>query len=246
MRHGYSNAGIRTNRSRDGERETHVSNFQKQMEEKQREKLRRPLPARMPLCVSLSTAEFEKMALKSRQQAEALESPPEPPRGWLRGLLGRGVGLVRGGGVSMTFVDDEWDGTVADAFARARISTSNEGNREQHIVKARVGPKNPVEQIGVKKILSMSEGEGSEERMPPTRSQRVLVGSVRGQAGKSGIMRGDVVTHVNGEVFTGDAASLEAMLVNAFELQGKDGVVMIVVNAEECTAEALRLRSRVR
>ena len=246
MRHGYSNAGIRTNRSRDGERETHVSNFQKQMEEKQREKLRRPLPARMPLCVSLSTAEFEKMALKSRQQAEALESPPEPPREWLRVLLRRGVGLVRDGGVSMTLVDVEWDGTVADAFARARISTSNEGNREQHIVKARVGPTNPVEQIGVKKILSMSEGEGSEERMPPTRSQRVLVGSVRGQAGKSGIMRGDVVTHVNGEVFTGDAASLEAMLVNAFELQGKDGVVMIVVNAEECTAEALRLRSRVR
>lgn len=246
MRHGYSNAGIRTNRSRDGERETHVSNFQKQMEEKAREKLRRPLPARMPLCVSLSTAEFEKMALKHRQQAEAVEPTTEPPRGWLRGLLGRGVGLVRGGGVSMTFVDDEWDGTVADAFARARISTSNEGNREQHIVKARIGPKNPVEQSGVKKILSMSEREGSEERMPPTRSQRVLVASVRGQAGKSGIMRGDVVTHVNGEVFMGDAASLEAMLVNSYEEQRHEGVVSIVVNAEECTAEALRLRSRVR
>ncbi|KAL7541169.1 hypothetical protein ACHAXR_010691 [Thalassiosira sp. AJA248-18] len=242
MRNGYSNAGIRTNRSRDGERETHVSNFQRQMEEKAREKLRRPLPARMPLCVTLSTGEFEKMALQSRREAEAAAdpSPNEQPKSWLRGLIGRGAGAMRGG-ATMTFIDDEWDGSVADAFARARIGT-NAGNRDQAVVQARVGPKNPVEQIGVKKILAL----GEQDRMPPSRSQRVLVGSVRGQAGKSGIMKGDVVTHVNGEVFTGDAANLNATLVNAYEEQGMDGVVMIVVNAEECTAEALRLRSRVR
>lgn len=101
----------------------------------------------------------------------------------------------------------------------------------------------------MKKILEMGDRDddrdGRRENMPPSRSQRVLVGSVRGQAGKSGIMKGDVVTHVNGEVFTGDAAALNALLVNAYEEQGMDGVVMIVVNAEECTAEALRLRSHV-
>ena len=59
-------------------------------------------------------------------------------------------------------------------------------------------------------------------------------------------MKGDVVTHVNAEVFSGDAADLNARLVHAYEEQGQDGVVMIVVNAEACTAEALRLRSRVR
>jgi len=246
MRNGYSNAGIRTNRSLEGERETHVSNFQKQMEEKAREKLRRPLPARMPLCVALGTGEFERMALQSRQQAEQSEpTADEQPKGWLRGLLGKGAERMRGG-ATMTFVDDEWDGSVADAFARARIGT-RAGHRNQPIVQARVGPKNPVEQIGVKNILSMGEeeNEDSQERIPPTRTQRVLVGSVRGQAGKSGIMRGDVVTHVNGEVFMGDAADLNALLVNAYEEQGPGGVVMIVVNAEECTAEALRLRSRL-
>mmetsp|Transcript_13830 Transcript_13830/g.29668 ORF Transcript_13830/g.29668 Transcript_13830/m.29668 type:complete len:482 (+) Transcript_13830:156-1601(+) len=246
MRHGYSNAGVRTNRSVDGERETRVSNYQRQMEQKAREKLRRPLPARMPLCVTLSTGEFEKMALQSRQQAAELEpAADESPRSWLRGWLGKGAEKMRGG-ATMTFVDDEWDGSVADAFARARIGR---GRAEQHVVQARVGPKNPVEQIAVKKILAMGERESREEgqeRIPPTRTQRVLVGSVRGQAGKSGIMRGDVVTHVNGEVFTGDAADLNACLVNAYEEQGQGGVVMIVVNAEECTAEALRLRSRVR
>jgi len=249
MRHGYSNAGIQTTRSREGERETSVSTIQREMEAKAREKLRRPLPARMPLCVTLGTGEFEKMALKSRQEAEEqaqVEANDEQPRSWFRGLLGRGAERMRFG-ATMTFVDDEWDGTVADAFARARIGTSS-SNRKQAVVQERVGPKHPVEQVGVKKILSVGEREKKEgqEGMPPMRTQRVLVGSVRGQAGKSGIMKGDVVTHVNGEIFTGDAANLNAILVKAYEEQGQDGVVIIVVNAEECTAEALRLRSRVR
>ncbi|KAL9179505.1 hypothetical protein ACHAXT_008795 [Thalassiosira profunda] len=239
LQHGYANAGIRTNRSRDGERDTPVSNFQRQMEEKKREKLRRPLPARMPLCVTLSTGEFEKMALKAREPKPA---ETEQPKSWWRGLLGKGAGLR--GGATMTFVDDEWDGSVADAFARARIGASPD-KREQQVVQARVGPKSPVEQAGVRKILSMGDEHDAEER-PTVRTQRVLVGSVRGQAGKSGIMRGDVVTYVNGEVFTGDAARLNALLVNSYEEQGKEGVVMIVVNAEACTAEALRLRARVR
>ena len=72
------------------------------------------------------------------------------------------------------------------------------------------------------------------------------MGSVRGQAGKSGIMKGDVVTHVNGEAFGGDASMLNSLLARTYEEYGDDGEVMMVVNAEECTAEALRLRSRVR
>jgi len=245
MRNGYSNAGITTNRSRE---DTPVNDFQRQMENQAREKLRRPLPARMPLSVTLSTGEFEKMALKSRQEAELLANPPpEQPKSWLRGLLGKGTGAIKGG-ATMTFVDDEWDGSVADAFARARIGTSS-GNRNKAVVH-RVGPKNPVEQISVKKILALGDQESVDERkdggMPTARTQRVLVGSVKGQAGKSGIQKGDVVTHVNGEVFTGNAAELNALLVTTYDEQGKDGVVMIAVNCEACTAEALRLRSRIR
>ena len=47
-------------------------------------------------------------------------------------------------------------------------------------------------------------------------------------------------------MFTGDAMAMNALLVKAYEEQGKDGIVTILVNAEECTAEALRLRSRVK
>ena len=77
--------------------------------------------------------------------------------------------------------------------------------------------------MAIEKILALGEQNSEEERqerMPVARSQRVLVGSVRGQAGKSGIMKGHVVTHVNGEVFTGDEVNLDALLVNAYEEQG--------------------------
>jgi hypothetical protein len=249
MRHGYSNAGVRTNRSLDGERETPVTHFQREMEKKAREKLRRPLPARMPLSVTLSTGEFEKLALKSRRRVGMVDLPvdEQQPKSWFKTLLGRGTDSIHGG-ASMTFVDDEWDGTVADAFARARIGPVP-GNRNRLQVQKRVSPKNPVEIIGVKNILAMGDNDDRGERLEnilPVRFQRVLVGSVRGQAGKSGIMKGDVVTHVNGEAFTGNSDELNALLVNAYEEQGNDGVVTIVVNAEACTAEALCLRSRVR
>ena len=54
------------------------------------------------------------------------------------------------------------------------------------------------------------------------------------------------LTHINGEAFTGNAAEMKSLLVKEYDDQGQNGVVMIVVNADECTAEALRLRSHVR
>ncbi|KAL3776926.1 hypothetical protein ACHAW5_008023, partial [Stephanodiscus triporus] len=164
-----------------------VSDLQREMEGRARDRLRRPLPARMPLCVSLGTGEFESIFIKLREEREqqrrheeeGRRPHPPPPKDRQRGGGGGG-----GGG---------WGGVA-----------------------------------------------------PPFRSRRVLVGSVRGRAGKSGIMKGDVVTHVDGEAFTGNASELNALLARAYEENGGDGVVTIVVNAEECTAEALRLRSLVR
>ena len=287
MRHGYSNAGIRTNRSSEGEkRETHVTNFQRQMEERARERLRRPLPARMPLCVALRTAEFEGLALKIREEGEAAHAaaaavadqrhrpPPPPPShrssssssssSW-GGWLGRGISkslqyahVVAGGygggaraATTMTFVDDEWDGTVADAFARARIGrgedgASRRGRQAPAVARDRAGPRDGAVREGVERILAVAAAAPPPQSIGHRRRGRVLVGSVRGQAGKSGMMKGDVVTHVNGEAFGGDASMLNSLLARTYEEHGDDGVVMMVVNAEECTAEALRLRSRVR
>ena len=179
----------------------------------------------------------------------------------------------------MTFVDDEWDGSIADAFARAQVVSvaaprnkgqegvavvSNEGEKggggggattttllnttsnNMMIVKGRIGPRSEIEKEGVNRILAESSRTAALDGRPPFRTKRVLVASVRGQAGKCGIMKGDVITHVNGEEFTGTANDLRSVLIRAYEEQGHDGIVMLVVNAEECTAEALRLRSRIR
>jgi hypothetical protein len=210
------------------------------MEQKARDKIRRPLPSRMPLSVTLSTGEFEKMALQTRQEAGLI---PEEKKSWWKSWIGDD----RFKGSSLSFVDDEWDGSIADAFARARIGPQK-GDRKKLEVQKRVTTQNPAEKISIHRILRMGEQEQSakDEHEGVEMRQRVLVASVRGQAGKSGIMKGDVVTHVNGEPFSGNAADLKSMLVNMYEEQGRDGVCMIVVNADECTAEALRLRSRIR
>jgi hypothetical protein len=202
----------------------------------------------MPLSVTLSTGEFEKLALATRQQAGLV--PDAENKSWWRSILGDAGERLKGG--TMTFVDDEWDGSIADAFARARIGP-HKGNRKAEVQK-NVVTSNPAEKMSIDRILKVGEEEAQgagahqqrREDVPVMRSQRVLVASVRGQAGKSGIMKGDVVTHVNGEPFTGNADDLNSLLVSAYEEQGRDGVVMIVVNADECTAEALRLRSRIR
>ena len=236
---GYSNtSGIGTSRSRDGS-EFPVSNFQRQMEQKARDRLRRPLPARMPLSVTLSTGEFERLAVATRQQVGLV---PEEKKPWWKGVLGDRIGG------SISFVDDEWDGSVADAFARARIGPSK-GNRNTMEVQKRVTTTNPAEKMSINRILKVGEEDENKnhcDSAPVVRTQRVLVANIRGQAGKSGIMKGDVVTHVNGEAFYGNASDLNSLLVSLYEEQGKDGVVMIVVNADECSAEALRLRSRIR
>lgn len=236
---GYSNtAGI--GRSRDGHGPP-ISNFQRQMEQKARDKIRRPLPSRMPLSVTLSTAEFEKLALAMRQQAGLV---PEVKNPWWKGVLGDAKDRLGG---TISFVDDEWDGSIADAFARARIGPSK-GDRKT--IQKKITTTNPAEKMSIHRILKAGDEDTQENQhqdtMPVVRTQRVLVANIRGQAGKSGIMKGDVVTHINGEMFIGNAADLNALLVNMYEEQGRDGVVAIVVNADECTAEALRLRSRIR
>ena len=320
LSHGYSNAGIRTNRSSLHEHETQktkrISNYQREAELRARDRIRRPLPARMPLCVALRTGEFENIALLRQQQREeemnnhrllqqqhaqlammADQSHRPPPHTneslplgsrwgkWLKTgaktLVASVTGYEGGGhnnGVNMTFVDDEWDGSIADAFARARVvsvaaarnkgqeggvvvsgsyegevggggattTTTTSNTSKMMVVKGRIGPRTDIEKEGVNRILAESSCTAAMDVRPPFRTKRVLVASVRGQAGKCGIMKGDVVTHVNGEPFMGTANDLRASLIHAYEEQGNDGIVMLVVNAEECTAEALRLRSLVR
>ncbi|KAL7549383.1 hypothetical protein ACHAWF_012652 [Thalassiosira exigua] len=227
------------------------SNFmRRQMGHNTNEKFRRPLPVRMPLCVTLTSQDIESRLLNSTQGSELTVIPAAfgPLTSFLT-LLEFWFGLyIRGGAASahgmakMTFIDDVWDGTVADAFTRTISFGSVSANQNQTL-------KQQTKQTGIKNILTLEEWLDNDERkraMPPPRSNRVLVRSVHGRAAQLGIMRGDVVTHVNGEAFTGNAADLKLLLLKASSENGENGSVMIVVNAEECTAKALHLRSYTR
>ena len=118
----------------------------------------------------------------------------------------------------ITFHDDQWDGSIADAFTRVHVGRQKP-NR------------------GVDNIL----GEAENTHLPP--HARVKIGSVKGQAGKLGLQKGDVVTHICGETFDGCAADLSEIIGSMYE-SDPGSTFQIVVNADDCTAEVLKTRAR--
>lgn len=128
----------------------------------------------------------------------------------------------------MTFCDDVWDGSIVDAFSKITISSSGENF---HV------SKKVVENVGVNNILD-GVGEDIGNRIETERG-RVLVASVRGQAGRQGVLKGDVVTHFNGEEFDGTAQELVEAISKC------NGTFTLVCNAEQSIAEALKRRAMV-
>lgn len=118
---------------------------------------------------------------------------------------------------TLQFVDDQWDGSIADAFSRV------------HMAKPKRTP-------GMDNILSEAENT----HLPP--KARIKIASIKGQAGKLGLQKGDVVTHVNGEPFEGSADQLKH-LIASFHDGDESSTFQIVVNADDSTAEVLKLRS---
>jgi len=134
----------------------------------------------------------------------------------------------------LQFVDDEWDGSIADAFARVNISRNST-----------VTKKLLTNIEGVNNVLNAGESQEFSDDATSTISKpinRVLITKVKGEAGKQGAQSGDVVTHLNGELFEGNAKDLRSMIIEFSELS-KNGDLTFVLNAEQSVAEALRLRS---
>ena len=76
---------------------------------------------------------------------------------------------------------------------------------------------------------------------------RVLVASVQGEAGRKGVMKGDVVTHVDGEEFHGTVDNLLELLFTKVSIGGSQHThhVELILNAEHSVAEALWRRAIV-
>jgi hypothetical protein len=119
---------------------------------------------------------------------------------------------------TLTFKNDEWDGSIVDAYTRVKAPAK----------------KNPA----VDRILSLADGEFCGEP-----KARVKIHSVKGEAGRLGLQKGDVVTHVNAEPWEGTAEALSDFITGMFE-DNHAQTFSIVVNAEPATAEVLKLRGQ--
>jgi len=159
-----------------------------------------PLPARMPNHIHLDCQQFRGMSL------ENLSTKQFP----------------------IHFTDDEWDGTIADAFSKILV-------RNNQVVTHKL-MENP---LGIDNILKSSDSlllsEGGQ--------QRVVISSIRGEAGRQGAQVGDVVTHLEGEQFTGSASELRDAIIK--HIHSGETTLSLLLNADESTAEALKLRATV-
>lgn len=117
----------------------------------------------------------------------------------------------------LTFKDDEWDGSIADAYSRVHTQKKN---------------------MAVDRILSAADSEFCGEA-----KSRVKIKSVKGEAGRVGLQKGDVITHFNGEPWEGTADELSARIYGMYE-EDPNQTFSVVVNAEPATAEALKLRGQ--
>mmetsp|Transcript_19298 Transcript_19298/g.21549 ORF Transcript_19298/g.21549 Transcript_19298/m.21549 type:complete len:394 (+) Transcript_19298:203-1384(+) len=116
------------------------------------------------------------------------------------------------------FEDDLWDGSIVDAFSR--MSVTNKRNLQ-----------------GIQNIM---KGANVSKFQPKL---RVRITSVKGQAGKVGLQKGDIITHLNGEIFQGSANDIQEYISRLYESDNGSSKFQIVVNADDATAKALKLRS---
>lgn len=172
-----------------------------------------------------------------RKRAEHLRSHPLPVR--MPKYVELIVPVAGAGDPPLSFVDDEWDGTVADAYTKITVGgvgLLGIGKERAPRVSKRAPP---VTNKGVINVLSEGINPDDTDHIRDridVPGGRVLVASVRNEAGRRGVVKGDVVTHLNGEAFSGTARELA-------EEMGRSGPrVNLVLNAERSVAEALRRR----
>jgi hypothetical protein len=131
----------------------------------------------------------------------------------------------------LEFCDDTWDGgSIADAFSEISITT---GHDSSPVVNSTVTKK------AVVSGLLIEIGQGCTDFMD-AEHHRVLVSSVSPVAGRQGVVKGDVVTHINGREFKGTCQDLEDKIKDSVD---KNGSFTLVLNADRSVAEALRNRA---
>ena len=154
----------------------------------------------------------------------------------------------------ITFVDDEEEvlkhNLVKDAFSILKANCRN------MVINLPIRP-NVLK--GVENILSTQNKDGytspssSSSRTTDSQStkpwRRIVVSTIKDQPTRLGLRARDVITHLDGDPFTGNSEMLrfyllqKRMKADAQDVGEDTNRVQIVFNAEHGTAEALHLRS---
>ena len=137
----------------------------------------------------------------------------------------------------LTFLDDNWDGTVLDAYSKITVSKS--------LLTEKVTiTKQHAESSGIRRVIdALPSAKKSKNRKGQIDIQRprVLIGSINREMGQQGVVKGDVVSHFNGEEFNGTAMELKELIGNKYEGE----VMTFCFNADLAVAEALKRRSMI-
>jgi hypothetical protein len=135
----------------------------------------------------------------------------------------------------VAFADDVWDGSVMDAFCKITVAPLT-GKIQQHSSR--------LNHRGVVNVLS--EGHDCQDfgkALIDVETKRIVISQVNSEAGRQGIMKGDVVTHLDGESLAGKTASELKSMVYATQNSGESDTFALVLNADKSTAEALKRRA---
>lgn len=130
----------------------------------------------------------------------------------------------------MQFVDHEWDGTVMDAYSKLSIGYGGSVTQKR--------PQNS----GVPTVLG-ENGTSGDIQIELPGQPRILISHAGRVAGQQGAMKGDVVTHMDGDSLLGiGGADKLWMRINAAKQRGH-ATLTITLNAERSVAEALKRRA---
>ena len=172
--------------------------------------------------------------IEMKQQMQYMKSHPLPLR------MPKYVEVVSSTAkdFSCTFVDDTWNGTVLDAYSKITVRTS--------LLSSKVTiSKQHAESSGIRRVIDAGSSDNSKTKGKgyiDIERPRVIIASINKEMGRQGVVKGDVVSHFNGEEFKGTAAELKE-LIDTSRYEGE--VLTFALNADAAVAEALKRRSMI-
>ena len=186
-------------------------------------------------------AERRQLEVALMERASLLERCPLPVRMPKSITLDLSDPLSRN--FPLRFCHDTWDGTVLDAYTRLNITAASRRSSQKWKITKKAQTQHP----GVFYVLSQGQYQHhyGHVTMLAASTERVLVASVQGHAGRQGVMKGDVVTHIDGQVLEA-GTTVDALIEMLQTKKNADQKTFdMVLNAEASIAEALKRRAKV-